>query len=242
MTTASNDLDRVGLSPWIFNSASNYAMVQPPAVNGNFPPAAQPSVSSIPFPSAYQRTAQLASSTNVNDFDPLTWKARQAALGSVDLNRPLADYRIDPTQPYEAPGNVTHNSAARAIADRQCLAKDIFDRLCWAAGTSTAGVQPDTPAFNALRYLAQLAVNVVDFIDNDDYITAFVWNPLDSTDPLNVANFKSANLPNCVVFGTELPRLVLNEALVRVENGSAVQGLARLRSGARRSSAACDFL
>ena len=225
MTTISNDLDRVGLPPWIYDRRSNYTVDQPnPAADGVFPPASQPSVPGVGFPDLSQRTTSPSPSTNVLDFDPTTWKASKAILGAVDLNRFLADYRVDPTQPFEKPGNVTATSADRALADRQRFAKDIFDRLCTAAGTQLAGAVPGSSQYNALRYLAQLSVNVVDLIDCDDYSTPFVWNPIDANDPRNNANFLPGNLADRVVFGTELPRLCVNEALLRVENGSMVMG------------------
>ena len=50
----------------------------------------------------------------------------------------------------------------------------------------------------ASRWLAQLAVNIVDFIDTDDYITPFNWFGSGAT-----AEY---------VYGTELPRVLINEA------------------------------
>ena len=82
-----------------------------------------------------------------------------------------------------------------AMRDRQELAKDIFARLVVATGASASymkwngyclpnplidgglGVAPN-PDYDALRYLAQLAANIVDYIDGDDVATTFVWNPI----------------------------------------------------------------
>ena len=54
------------------------------------------------------------------------WQNVRAALGAVDLNRPLADYRLDTATPL-SPGNMVNEVAARS--DRQRLARDIFARL-----------------------------------------------------------------------------------------------------------------
>lgn len=170
------------------------------------------------------------------------WYSAMARLGSVNVNRPLADYRTDLAQPLGAnaagdPGNV--GNAPLADADRQQLARDIFTRMVAALGASAsinlsslnrANDVANTPAgpyaitaapgstqYNALRYLAQLAVNMVDYTDNDDISTVFVWNP----DPAqaNGANFASAaDVGNRVVFGFEKPRLVINEAYSEVVN------------------------
>jgi hypothetical protein len=180
-----------------------------------------------------------------------------AALGALDLNRPLADYRdlnaainVPTPQPL-GPGNMGNEVAARM--DRQRFAMDIFVRLIVATGQTGATVlpngtvmitspfPPETPEYTALRRLAQLAANIVDYIDADDISTPFVWNPLDPTDPQNVANFAAAELPYRVVFGVEKPRLVINEAYAEVTNdpadpksggappGTAPQGPAHVR-------------
>lgn len=91
-------------------------------------------------------------------------------------------------------------------------------------------VAPGTPEFNALRWLAQLAANIVDYIDNDDIATPFVWNPqqpadrattpIDPYDPAYFATTPATAPPinERVVFGVEKPRLVLNEVYAEVAN------------------------
>src|SRR5262249_39682000 len=79
-----------------------------------------------------------------------------------------------PPPPAAAPPGLidtTTNGAqvTAAIQDRQRLAKDIFDALLRATGAIDPQVLVDTPvaptdaAFQATRYLAQLAVNIVDY-------------------------------------------------------------------------------
>ena len=85
------------------------------------------------------------------------------------------------------------------------------------------------PEYQAARWLAQLAVNIVDYIDNDDYITPFPWLTLNGA-PNFVAGgalyedwngvVKSNGQPLDWVFGTEMPRLVVNEVYPQQENGT----------------------
>ncbi|MBY0459768.1 MAG: hypothetical protein K2V38_20810, partial [Gemmataceae bacterium] len=178
------------------------------------------------------------------------WYNIQLALGSVDVNRPLADYRNlnDPINvPNPRPLSATNmGNVAQADADRRQLAKDIFARLIVATGaagqvtfdavngvvinlpqpTGAAGyaltplgggapVNFTQPQYDALRYLAQIAVNVVDYIDNDDVVTVFDWNP--SPNGL-AADLAPAAVGDRVVFGVEKPRLVINEAYSEITN------------------------
>lgn len=167
-----------------------------------------------------------------------------ATLGPVDLNRPLPDFRKNPALPL-SPLNVWTPGAAdgnyeKARSARQRLARDIFIRLAgtfgYIDGTSAVYV-PATgnvtvlgdiatdPKVQAMAPLAQLAANVVDYIDSDDLVTAFVWNPTPAAvtnspaDPsLDPSNFDPAEIVKRVAFGTELPRLVLNEVYSGVFN------------------------
>jgi hypothetical protein len=129
-----------------------------------------------------------------------------AALGRLDLSRHLTEYpvanaasgQIDLTQPQNL------QQVQQAWQDRQNLAADIFTRLRNAVGApDPTTVTPPSDQYYGLQWLAQLAVNIVDYIDDDDYITAFQWYPTDKTK---------------VVYGTELPRLVINEVYAQVNN------------------------
>jgi hypothetical protein len=264
MTTLSSELLRPGVTPWLYNvaagSGSRFQLVQlNPTGAGPYPPmgsppGTQPQQGAVAFPNTTSRVTP-PPSTTLNEFD-LAWKSIQSAMASIDVNRPLTDYRTNPSQAFEQNGNVTPAQASLAIADRQRLAKDIFDRLCVACGADnsqanlqtlttaatppgTAPYLPDFAANNAtsmefrgLRHLAQIAVNIVDLIDNDDYMTPFVWNPIGNPGNVNDPNnFTPQNLPLRVVFGTELPRLVINEAGIRVENGSTTKNANDYDSG-----------
>src|SRR5262245_12761 len=67
------------------------------------------------------------------------------------------------------------------------------------------------PEFGAARYLAQLAVNVVDYIDPNHEMT--VWNWYQKKDP-QTGQVTASDW----VIGTELPRLLINEAFVQYDN------------------------
>lgn len=99
-----------------------------------------------------------------------------------------------------------------AVKARQNFAQDLLDVMRISAGyPDPATIMPTDPAFDKLRWFAQLAVNIVDFIDIDDYITPFAWYKPNPGDP------KSWQW----VYGTELPRLVVNEVYGQVVNDPA---------------------
>ncbi len=212
-----NDLQRPGARAWVPNTVPAGANYQQ-ATAGTLPVGG-------PIPAA---TA--AATSPRGDFDP-SWRSLIAsALGSIDLNRKLSDYRSDPTGLFETPGNVTAASAARAVADRQALAMDIFVRLLVATG---AVADPRTlidtlnvhkallplpqQQLDACRRLAQIAVNIVDYTDLDDYVTPFNWNNNPAYANMSVA----ANVKAGWVFGTEMPRLVINEVYAMWDNTNA---------------------
>ncbi len=130
------------------------------------------------------------------------------------------------------------NQYNAALGARQSLASDIYNRLVALTGVAPLAVPPvpTDPALPPNRWLAQLAVNIVDFIDEDDISTPFLFAapggstsigltqpPPPNDDPGANPNNQSLNNatganPTYWVFGTELPKVVLNEALAEAEN------------------------
>jgi hypothetical protein len=123
------------------------------------------------------------------------------------------------------------------------MAADIFVRLVKVTGSydvtdQTLTTAPSAQQFAAIRMLAQLAANIVDFIDTDDIMTPFNWAP-PATVPAGtpvfgqLANGTLINQPtiskvatydplaNGWVLGTELPRLVLNEVYSDIRTNPA---------------------
>jgi hypothetical protein len=178
----------------------------------------------------------------------------------IRLNRPLPPYphqglcvipayTSQPTNNTQAPYGVAYNLATQQVANqyqaalfaRQALANDIYQRLL-----AVAGLQPPanaaTPTSTELaprRWLAQLAVNIVDYIDEDDINTPF--NFYTTADGLSASSTATTNVgskqggddnsynpslpttganPVYWVFGTELPKVVLNEVLAEAHDST----------------------
>jgi hypothetical protein len=238
-TPYSFGLDRPGLSPNFYNLAPRGKGL-PPLQFTATDMAKGPVLSNTTtaFPTTFR-------ANELTDFgNPRQLANARAALGPVDLNRPLADYRLNTGLPLSASNMNTavvpfgKSTATQAVIDRQQFAMSIFVRLVVATGADASyttlpnigetisfpfgppsDANPATkPSFQALRELAQIAANIVDYIDSDDVSTAFVWNPIDPTDPLNGTNFNQNVISEHVVFGVEKPRLVLNEAYAEIVN------------------------
>lgn len=155
--------------------------------------------------------AERESGTNHHGGFPLANGASNLLLWIADglhtrlnLNGPDKFGDPDPLRPY------TVAEAAVVDGDRSRLAAKIYILLNLAVRPS-----PTNPTRSAqARALAQLAVNIVDFMDGDDVMTMLAYDEDITT---FAANFDPANPPpdpNKVVFGFELPRLVVNEAMV----------------------------
>ncbi|HYT93336.1 MAG TPA: hypothetical protein VEL76_31760, partial [Gemmataceae bacterium] len=207
VTHRSMDFATPGQVAWLWNPttagyAYNYVATNP---NANFPTGP-----AIPFPTILPRQAPPAGS----EFDA-NWQAIPAVIQRLDLNRKLTNYPA----PDPATGLMDLSIAANQTAftnaqnDRQQFARDIYNLLVKVTGArdpnTDAAVRdavPNQAAFRAARWLAHLAVNIVDYIDNDDYMTPFNWFGAEW------------------VFGTELPRLVLNEAYAQYDNDGDPSG------------------
>jgi hypothetical protein len=230
--TRSYDLDAPGAPPWVLDPIrfGNYMMRQS---NGTTPAEMYPNQLNPPPPMLTPQPSQLDLQTPTADYKPGDGRAN--LLSRVDLGRKLVPYR-DPS-PLQANGQananygkVTPQQAALAILDRQQFAKDIFDRLvrstgavppppappATSPGTLTAANGATKDHYAATRYLAQLAVNIVDFIDDDDFITPFQWNP--QPDQTLAANKDGTLVDNGWVYGTEAPKLLINEAYTELQN------------------------
>lgn len=257
-TSRGYDLARPKLVPSFVNPGTTNAVQLTANANPTLyvPKLSYPSVSQYPTPTTPGTGSDFSADANTMN-GAHRWSNALVALGAVDLNRPLADYRGNPGN-----GNTLSNDTGnmqRADYDRRKLAHDIFVRLAVATGAAGISISSMTgteypayqytitvtPAgnqtqFDTLRYLAQLAVNIVDYIDNDDISTVFVWNPVTTggpnyatdpaTDPNNFATAPIANSPAgqiglSVVFGHEKTRLVINEAYSEITNDPATSPL-----------------
>jgi hypothetical protein len=234
VTTHSFGLGRPGATPWLWatpNAAYNSTALW------TAPQGVGPVGFPTPFPTA-----------GPNGEFGSDYRAIVSALGldlsnRLSLNRFLPDY---PKVDFGNPGRwnlatIDLNTGLsyqtlfnNAQGARQQLATDIFNRLCWVSTggfvnpsggksywyTSGGAAAPGTDIndrtaftqaqYNALQWLAQLAVNIVDYVDDDSLITPFNW---DSSTPND-----ATSSPNKWVYGTELPRVVVNETYVEVGN------------------------
>ena len=174
VTTLSADLDRPAMAP--IGIDAGYSV----AVNNNQP-------NNYPSRSAVDTVLPNPNSTS----PPL----------KLDLNRVLRNFpkynfnnlHYNLNGPGDNPLKTAQQEINEAELDRRSLAQDIYNTL------------RNVTAFNGVdiktnKWFAQLAVNIVDYIDNDDFSTAWQYDGVNW------------------VFGVEMPRLVINEVYVQVKN------------------------
>jgi hypothetical protein len=214
VTTHSFDLDQPGLTPWIWDpsdATTLYTLTTgyPTGAAKKFPPLANRASVLVPAGSEFRSYNPNANPPPPNQDPKVDWRGNVGpgtTLQRLDLTRKLTDYPA----PDPHTGRITDAvTLATAISDRQKFAKDIYNVLVAVTGATdpnTAAAPLPAAQLDAARWLAQLAVNMVDTIDSDDCMTPFNWYT-DNSNPM-------MPLPYWV-FGTELPRVVINEAYVQ---------------------------
>jgi len=268
ITTVSTDLARAGLSPWVYNPADPTSMYLVNAATPLLPPLGTTMPAGTPNPyisfTTFAQRSAPAGTPNPpvgSEYTP-SWQSVASALGRVDLNRPLPPYPhmsagsvatplvLTPNARYDNGANSAmaanvQTALLTATAARQQLAIDIYLRLLAVTGVAPPSnvAAPNAADLAPRRWLAQLAANIVDYIDDDEVSTPFCfYNPANaamfglpslgannyqvtptSTGPTDNANTipvwpgptpnGNPDVPSYWVFGSELPRVVINEAL-----------------------------
>jgi hypothetical protein len=244
VTLLSANLDRAGAPPWYY--PTNALAFGPLGGNFSLFPQGQPALA---FPNPATQTAPAATATSGTEFGT-DWRSNIAALTKIDLRRTLRQYPL-----YNGPlqntssylrrfdiqgGATTYTDFLNAQADRQKLADDLYRRLLVVCGVPpvVTAASPTNSELATRRWLAQLAVNIVDYIDEDDISTPFNFyttadagttNPAqfnlndtwDQDVPTPTTTFKK-EVPKYWVFGTEMPRLVITEALMEHKSTPAI--------------------
>jgi hypothetical protein len=152
---------------------------------------------------------------------------------------PATGVKLQPYDRWDGWPNSTNilNQAQSALQARQQMADDIYRRLLLVVGippvtTQTIGgvtynaANPAPSDLAPRRWLAQLAANIVDYIDEDDISTPFnFYNTRDGLAATNVGATSALGSispgapptvdqnPSYWVFGTELPKVLINEVL-----------------------------
>jgi hypothetical protein len=235
VTLRSFDVDRPGVIPYIDATTGSALQL---TTTTSAAPVTYPVAAAIPLPTIGGATPTQPSEfgTGPNTAD---WRALTAALGKIDLNRSLPDYPAagdwssgTANTLYVVANQARQDFAADIFTRLTAVTMGMVPHYANPAITGDVGswlsLDPSqittpltapapyiaatgnpNPQFAALRWLAQLSVNIVDFIDSDDIMTVFFWNP---TDP--VADTATGTAGYHYVVGTETPRLLINEVLV----------------------------
>jgi hypothetical protein len=229
LTTHSSDLPQPGAAPWLYDpKGAAYG------VSSADPEGAPRGPASV-FPSLALR---LQPPPLGSDFG-LDWRALLPVLDRLDLNQPLSPFPHQGSGSGHAPGPplvgphdrfdtpLAFDQFQTALFERQQFADRLY-RLFLAVTKVPAPVNPGSPTPAELmtrRWLAQLAVNIVDFLDEDDLSTPFNFyteqdayphgRPTD--EPPFSASAGAPDAPRYWVFGTELPHVLVNEALAEYQ-------------------------
>ncbi len=196
VTLLSADFDKPGIAPYVSGNMAMTGLEWASPTTAPYRPRRTTNNFTQP-PTSEQNTLGLATRT-------LTRFAR-INLGVFGPDYPV----IDPTTGQYAAAEAAIVTAADQ--GRTLLATKVLEGLCAATGTPDmrAFVNPTDPQYRAWVWLAQVAVNIVDFVDPDDVMTTLDLSP--------------SGMPGTgrKVYGTELPKVVINEIYAQIDNGSA---------------------
>ncbi len=200
VTVRSFDVDRPGVTPYFWTANGT-------GFNRWYPGTAYPYGEAIAFPPMSLLNPGTGFVDPYEFRQDLRASPLVTALRRLDLNRYLPPYPpVDPNTGRFIETDPEQFAVAQRA--RQIMAAEIFDVLWKVTGAGSPNlltIEDLTDRrrlrFNALRFLAQLAVNIVDYIDPDDIMTPFNW--FNEPWPLGRSHW---------VFGTELPRVLINEA------------------------------
>lgn len=228
VTTHSADVAKPGVAPWIYDPRAAPYVVTPDKWDQ------APRGAPLPFPDVRKRGEPLPAGSDFSSG----WRATAALQEKIELNRPLPAFPHQGSGTSAAPGPPlvgphdrfdTNNAESQfidALLERQRLADNLYRLMLVLTGVAPP-VNPLSPTDEELRprrWLAQLAANIVDFIDEDEIMTPFNFytehDAYPNGRPANAPPFDvglmtagTPELPRYWVFGTELPRIVLNEVL-----------------------------
>ena len=246
VTSRSIDFSKPAFVPYYADSSTNNYQL---ALNTYYPKS--------PNPEKYLSTNALPANQNLSDFDLTVPRSMASLLTKLDLSRTLTAYPNVSTTFTGAMGGggryLNNTGYTTAVSDRQKFALDIFTALLKLTGAKDMslstiplqGVGALDPDYETNRYLAQLAANMVDYIDNDDVMTKFVWkyNPALSVNNVGGTTYypskfeptywedisgnilmgggvpvpRDATLDERV-YGVELNKVVLNEVYAEIIN------------------------
>lgn len=212
VTSRSIDFSKPGFVPYYADSSTNNYQL---ATNTYYPKSTNPE--------KYLSTNALPANQNLSDFDLTVPRSMASLLTKLDLSRTLTAYPSVSTTFTSAVGGgggryLNNTGYTTAVSDRQNFAMDIFTALLKLTGAkdmssstiALQGVNATDSDYETNRYLAQLAVNMVDYIDNDDVMTEFIWKK----DPAATPDLTKHER----VYGVELNKVVLNEVYAEIIN------------------------
>jgi hypothetical protein len=234
VTTDSTDFIVAGKFSYIQSPAGS-----PLAISGS---SLAPQGAAINFPALIAANLPPSSPATWTEFGP-NWQYNAAyALKRLDLNRTLTAYPTYVLSSRHDDNSVNPLTSAQylqATSDRQQFADDIYRTLLVVTGVVPPAVAtaPTDAELAPMRWLAQLAVNIVDFIDEDNINT--VYNFYGTKDGLLGANLGdnvgtpsggatyplNPDVPRYWVTGTEQPRLLLTEALAEAFDSNATHNI-----------------